>query len=230
MPPGIAMHEDVIEHEELTQGIRALNDATTELGIGAENAFKEAAEALFGQEPEILLSVRAARIAAREQGDAIHRAALGLLARAPGSGAAMRRIVELQQTAVGFRRIAEHAAQIAEQAQALGGSSERLLRQAACADEVILRRIVRQTYLQIRGAVIICATRDTARARLLLREQATLVDLSTSLKRMIETAIRMNPHQALQAFPLQQIVLVSAEMEAIGARAAGICAVIVADS
>ncbi len=214
---------DEPDDEAVAQGMRALNDAVTELGIQAENAFKEAAEALFEQEPQITASVRAARVVAVQQHAALQEATRALLARFTLSGKIMRRVGELQQTAVEFRRITEHAAAIAELAQALDGSGELLLQRAECADTLILRRLVRQTYLLVRGAVIVCATRDTARARRLARDKESLRALVTSLKGMIEVAIQANP---LQAFPMQQLVLVGAEMEYIGARAAAVCGAI----
>jgi hypothetical protein len=217
------MRGEPSDEENLSQGIRSLNDAITELGIQAENAFKEAAEALFGQESAITASVWAVRATVVRQHGWAHETALALLAQAHGPGRPVRRIVELQQTAIEFRRIAEHAAAIAELAQALGGSGEFLLHQAGCTDPLVLRHIVRQTYLLVRGAVIVCATRDTARARQLAHEETSLHTLIASLKRMTELAIQANP---LQAFPLQQLVLVGAEMQYIGARAAAVCGAI----
>jgi Na+/phosphate symporter len=218
-----AMHGEPDHQATLVQAIRALNDAITELGIQAENTFKEAAEALFGQEPAITASVRAARVTVARHHEAVHETALALLAQTNGPGRETRRLVELQQTAVEFRRIAERSAAIAELAQALNGSAEFILHRAGCVDPLILRRIVRQTYLLVRGAVIVCATRDTARARLLVKDMDSLRSSVTDLKSMIEQAIQANP---LQAFPLQQLVLVGAEMEHIGARAAIVCGVI----
>jgi phosphate uptake regulator len=225
MPVGGLMPDEMTEHEQLAQAVHALNDEITELGILAENAFKEAAEGLFGQEQVISESVRAAHAEAQNRYANFHTTALALLAQAPPQSDAMRRIVELQQTALEFRRIAQHAATMAEHAQALGSSVELPLMRADCPDPSVLRRIVRQAYLLVRGAVIICATRDTARARLLAREDTLLDLLSSSLREQVEVAIHAHP---LQAFPLQRVVLIGAEMEAIGNRAASICNAILA--
>jgi phosphate uptake regulator len=220
MPTGSVMQDEQSEHEGLLLRIRLLGDGCTELGILAENAFKEAAEALFGQEWALARSVRQARDEALRLRTTLHAQALALLAQAQGQGESMRRIVELEQAAADFCRIAEHAAQIADHAQSLGGSGEHLLSRAGVDDPAILRRIIRQTYLQVRGAVIVCATRDTARARLLAREDGTLDELARQRGSAIDRAIHTMP---LQAYPLQQLVLVGMQMAAIGDRVVSSC-------
>jgi phosphate uptake regulator len=221
MPASDVMYERSEQEAAHAQRIHVLNEGITEFGIQAENVFKEAAEALFGQEPEITASVRAARVMAGTQYADLHDQALALqYAQAGRPSREQRRIVELVVTANAFLRVAEHAGNIAELAQALSGSGELHLQRANCPDPLVLRRIVRQTYLLVRGAVIVCATRDTARARLLARDQETLRSLVVSLKAMVADIIRADP---LHAFPFQQLVRVGAEMEYIGTRVVVIC-------
>ncbi|MBF6590981.1 MAG: phosphate uptake regulator PhoU [Ktedonobacterales bacterium] len=214
------MNDELAEREQVRASLAQLGDLATELGILAENAFKEAAEALFGQESALTESVRGGRQAAISMYVTIHEQALYLLAHSQAPGESVRRVIELQQTAAEFQRIAGHAWQIAAYALDLRISAELALQRAGCADPAILRRIVRQTYLQVRGAVIVCATRDTARARLLAREDDTLDQLYATLRSMLHSAIAAAP---LHAFPLHHIILVGAEMEAIGNRAVAIC-------
>ncbi|HEX6123079.1 MAG TPA: hypothetical protein VFY89_07960, partial [Ktedonobacterales bacterium] len=95
-----------------------------------------------------------------------------------------------------------------------------LLVRAGADDPAILRRIIRQTYLQVRGAVIVSATRDTARARLLAQEDSVLDELVRQLGQAIDRAIHTMP---LQAYPLQQVVLVGMRMAAIGDRVVSSC-------
>src|SRR5579862_5651246 len=156
MPASNVMNDSPDAEQSLAQTLRAFNDEVTEFGIRAETAFKEAAEALFGQELAITASVSAARANVGWQHNVLHETALALLVLEAGrSSRESRRIVELQQTALEFRRVIEHANTISELAQALGGSGELVLQRAECVDPLVLRRIVRQTYLLIRGAVIV---------------------------------------------------------------------------
>lgn len=200
--------------------LRGLADETTEIGIVAEDAFKNASAALYGEEPDAAwIAIENERIATQEC-RIVHQKALVLLGRQIASGDTMRRIIELQQFASEFARIAEDAKAIAEQALALGGSGEAHLLRAGGDAPILFVQIVRQAYIQVRGCVIATTTRDTALARRLILEDNELDRLFLEYKSVLNAAIFSNPRAAAT---LGRLLLVGVHFEDIGNRVGAIC-------
>lgn len=207
--------EQYIEDE-----LGGLGDETTEIGIIAEDAFKNASAALYGEEPDAAwIAIENERVAA-QRFQALHQKALALLGRHIPSGETMRRVIELQQVAAEFARIAEDAKSIAEQALALGGTGEAQLLRAGGDAPILFVQIVRQAYVQVRGCVIATTTRDTALARRLLHEDDELDRLFLEYKSVLNAAILSN---ARAAATLGRLVLVGVHFEDIGNRVVAIC-------
>lgn len=207
--------DDIIEDE-----LRDLEDETTEIGIVAEDAFKNASAALYGEEPDAAwIAIENERIAA-QQFRAVHQKALALLSRQVMSGDPMHRIIVLQQFASEFARIAQDAKAIAEQALALGGAGETLLLSAGGDAPILFVQIVRQAYIQVRGCVIATTTWDTALARRLIVEDGELDGLFVEYKSVLNGAILSN---ARAVATLGRLLLVGVHFEAIGNRVGTIC-------
>ncbi|MGH2487048.1 MAG: PhoU domain-containing protein, partial [Ktedonobacterales bacterium] len=105
--------------------VAGLLDEVTELGLKAEDVFKNASAALlFPQEAQ------AAHIAMEHEQQcallyrSLHQRSLGLLRHNAPSSAVLRRTVEVQQIAAEFARIADDSRQIAEHALWLGGMAD----------------------------------------------------------------------------------------------------------
>lgn len=197
-----------------------LADETTEIGIVAEDAFKNACAALYGEEPDAAwIAIENERLAS-QQFRQVHQKALAVLARQAPPGDTRRRILELQQYAAEFARIAEDAKAVAEQALALGGAGETLLLRAGGDAPMLFVQIVRQAYIQVRGCVIATTTRDTALARRLIAEDAELDRLFQRYKLVLNAAILSNSRTAAT---LGRLLLVGVHFEDIGNRVVAIC-------
>jgi phosphate uptake regulator len=198
-----------------------LADETTELGIFAEDIFKNASAALlFGFDPETSHSVLAAGLACAQQHRAIHQRALELLFQSAAAGEETRHIVETQALAAEFARIADAGRQIAEQALALGDLAEMYLLDVGDDAPGLLVQLIRQAYVEVRGCVLASTTRDTALAQRLLREDAELDHLFLLYKNQLERSIAANPRGA---HPLHRLLLVGVHLESIGNHVVAAC-------
>lgn len=212
---------ELLEQETIIEAeLLGLADETTEIGIVAEDAFKNASAALYGEEPDAAwIAIENERLAT-QQFLQVHQKALALLGRQAQSGDTMRRIIELQQYAAEFARIADDAKAIAEQALALGGAGEAQLLLAGDEAPSLFIQIVRQAYIQVRGSVIATTTRDTALARRLIAEDGELDRLFREYKHALNTAILSNSRMAAT---LGRLLLVGVHFEDIGNRVVVIC-------
>ncbi len=201
--------------------VSKLAEETTELGIFAEDIFKNASAALlYGFDREMSHLVLEAGWVCEHQQRAIHQRALGLLQRAAAAGQELRQILETQAVAAEFARIAEDSRLIAEQSLELGEMSK--MYQLGVSDDTpkLLERLVRQAFVEVRGCVLASTTRDTTLARRLIREDIELDRLYRLYKSQIEQAIAANPRGAL---PLHRLLLVGVHLEDIGNRVVSAC-------
>lgn len=206
--------------ERIEDEIASLTEETTELAILAEDAFKNAAAALYGQEQEAAFIALEHERTCAQMARAIHSRALVLLAGYLSTGDDMRHILELQQFAGEFARIAEDARIIAEQALQLGGMGEAYLLRATGDAALLLLQLVRQTYIEVRGCIIATMTHDTAIARRLVAEDGELDRLFLAFKYVVEAAIRTD---MASSGPLQRLLLVGVRLEDVGNRVVAIC-------
>src|SRR5262249_40655536 len=152
-------------------------DETTELGILAEDAFKNAAAALYVAEPDVATSAQRDAHTCAQTHYGINQRALALLARRLPSGDAMRRVVEVQRIAAEFAHIADHSRAIAEHALVLGGTVDGDLLAVGGDAAILLLWMVRQAYIEVRACVVATTTRDTNMARRIIEEDGELVRL-----------------------------------------------------
>jgi len=204
---GFAMEEEV----------RRLGEEVTELGIVAEDGFKDAASGLLGIGVELVRGV--AEAGAPYRAEALHARIARVLGHPAVSTDQMRRTAELQSIAAGFAAISEHAHRMATHMLALGGAGADLKRDA---HEIydLLFHLARQAWFQIRGGIIIASTRDAARARMLLAEGPRLDELCAALNRLVQRAIATNRGPA---WLFQEVLVIAHHMKDIGAEAGAIC-------
>ena len=128
-----------------------LADDTTELGLTAEEVFKNASAALYAEEPEAALGAVADAQACASQHRELNSRILGMLAQQLPGPDAVRQTVEVQRIASQFAQIARLAREIADHAFALRGTVEDEL--FALGDDVplLLIRMLRQTYVEVRA-------------------------------------------------------------------------------
>lgn len=199
---------------------RLLEDVT-ELGLLAEDVFKNASAALlFPQESQSAhVAIECERRYALMY-RSLHQRSLGLLRHGAIVNAALRRVVETQQIAAEFLRIADDSRQIAEHALWLAGMADTRLIQIGGDAPMLLVQLVRQAYVEIRGAVIATTTHDTVLAKRLLIEDSELDQLYLSFKGDIERAISGNPRHAAD---LNRLLLIAVILEDIGNRVVSTC-------
>lgn len=204
----------------MEEEVRRLIEETTELGIAAEELFKDTASALFGQTlAPARLAIERVPQCARLRTE-IHQRVLATMSRHTLSTDQMRRMAETLQTVAEFARIAEHVRALAEYLITLHGTAETEVLRVSKVAHSLLVGIVRQTYVEVRGGVILSTTRDTALAKRLMAEDVALDGLYQEYKATLEAAVAANPWQA---HPLNYLLLVGSEMEHIGNRIVAIC-------
>ncbi|HLY32163.1 MAG TPA: hypothetical protein VKQ36_14125 [Ktedonobacterales bacterium] len=222
------MAQTVGREEQCEDELQQLVDDTTELGVAVGDIFRNAAASLFESPREVSESALQGVQWARPMATTLRQQALAILRRFSPVGAHLRRVVELQQCINEFATIADHAGAIAQHGQALGGKAEYLLRHLPhtptipTPDDsfVILLEMIQQVYYEIRGCLIVCAARDTEKARRVVSENAKLALLCQQLKVQLDQAIRMRPREAL---PLHRLLLVTTRIAEIGDRAVAMC-------
>lgn len=208
-------HEESLEDE-----IAVLSDETIELGLYAEEIFKNASAALYPQAAD------AAQFAIETEGvciriyHSIHQTALTILASHRPAGDQLRRIVELQQIAADFAHIAEDGRQIAEHALSLAGTAEAELSLISNNGMSLLLQMLRQTYVEVRGCVVVTTVRGTSMARRLLAEDAELDQLFLSFKGLLDATIEAYPRNVAR---LQRLLLIGVSLEDMGNRVVAIC-------
>jgi phosphate uptake regulator len=80
--------------------------------------------------------------------------------------------------------------------------------------------MLRQTYVEVRGSVVVTTVRGTSMARRLLAEDAELDRLFLSFKALLEATIGIYPRNVAR---LQRLLLVGVSLEDIGNHAVSIC-------
>ena len=212
--------QKVGREEQFEDELQKLADGVTELGIAVGDIFRNAVAALFEPGREAGLSAIQAEREARQAATILRQESLAALRRLAPVGEQVRRAVELQQFAGEFAAIAERAAAIAQHALALGDSAEHSLQRVSYDAPDLLRQIVYQAYVEMRGCLIVCAARDTEKARRVIVENAELRSYYQALKQRLDQAIRAEPREAL---PLHRLLLMTTRMVEIGDRAVAIC-------
>lgn len=210
--------DDTFAHDE-DETLGALYAAATELGVVAEDIFKNAATALYEPQIAIIQGITEAESQCVQMQYDIHRQALGLLAAWGAEGERLRMVIAVQQVSLAFVRIAHDGRQIAELALALMGEVGALLAYAGD-DGSLLQQLIRQTYVEVRGGVLAVTLRDAAMARRVVAEDTRLDGLFLAFKSLLDSAILTNPRAAA---PLQRLLLVGVHLEDIGNRVVGIC-------
>ncbi len=215
-------HEGPLEDE-----IAVLSDETIELGLYAEEIFKNGSAALYPQAIDSAqFAIETGRVCAQIY-RSIHQAALAILASHMPAGDQLRRIIELQQIAAEFARIADDGRQIAEHALWLAGTAESELSLISSEGMNLLVQILRQTYVEVRGCVVVTTVHGTVMARRLIAEDAELDRLFLSFKGLLDATIGAYPRNVAR---LQRLLLVGVSLEDIGNRVVSICRTLLYES
>jgi phosphate uptake regulator len=215
-------HEGPLEDE-----IAVLSDETIELGLYAEEIFKNGSAALYPQALDSAqFAIETGRVCTQIY-RSIHQAALAILASHMPAGDHLRRIVELQQIASEFARIADDGRQIAEHALWLAGTAETELSLISGEGMNLLVQMLRQTYVEVRGCVVVTTVHGTAMARRLIAEDAELDRLFLSFKGLLDATISAYPRNVAR---LQRLLLVGVSLEDIGNRVVSICRTLLYES
>ncbi|HEV7130109.1 MAG TPA: PhoU domain-containing protein [Ktedonobacterales bacterium] len=200
--------------------IARLADEVTELAFLAMDAFKYAAEALFGRQPEVARFALDATTSSTGIAWDVHQKAVGILAHWSPTGEALARIVELQRTSAEYAGIAASSRHVAEQAMVLPAGAEQILAyidQTACRT---LTSLVHQVYIALRGCLILMTTSDRGLARRIIAEDAELERLYTALVASLDQVIGRQPQRAQ---PLRDLMLALDALRHIGACVVAIC-------
>jgi len=214
------MAQKVGREAQFEDELQRLADAAAELGVGVGEMFRNAAAALFEPGREAGQTALRDERLIRQLVTTFRQESLIALRRYTPVGDQLRRVVELQQFVGEFGAIGERAASIAQHALALGGSAEHRLTRVSPDAPAYLRQIIYQAYVEMRGCLIVCAARDTEKARRVIQENAELRRYYQALKRQVDDAIQLDPRDAL---PLHRLLLVATRLAEIGDRAVAIC-------
>lgn len=202
-----------------SEEVDRLSDDIAELALLAEDVFKNASAALYVPDAGAVHAVVEAADECARMHYALNQRALTVLGLVSADPDLARRIVELQQSAVEFARIATASREIAEHALALCGSAENDLLEIGVDAPALLVHMLRQAYVELRASVVASATRDTVMARRIIAEDGELQRLYLMYKGAIERAIGANPRNAAR---LSRLVLVGLQLHDIGSHVVAI--------
>jgi phosphate uptake regulator len=200
--------------------VSELADEVAGLGILAMEAFKNAAAALF--DPEHIIAHSAIQVAATSvmAENALHQRAVAILARWAPTGGELKRIVNLQRTAMEYAHISEHSKRAAEYALALPGTVEQVVHLAHDQASPLLVGLVRQVYVALRGSLVVATTQNRTIAGRLIVEDAELGRLYQEIQSSMEGAVATRPQRAVAVRHVLSMLL---EFRQIGARVVAIC-------
>jgi|GEM_PF-1380595 len=232
-------HERQVEHERrewqyeqervrerlMEDQVGALAAETTDLGILAEDAFKNAASSLFGWGLDGARSVLEMAYPPY-QNSSLHERIVEAIGQVSSSGEQMRHLAELQVIASAFARIGSRSREIARHALEMGENADRDLLAGFAPIYPLLFGLVQQGFVEIRGSVMISNARDTVRARRLLEEDSQMDLFYLRMQRTVQQAIEFNP---LRSFLFQQALLVGARIKDIGDDVRAICRAVLHD-
>lgn len=196
-----------------------LGDDIAELALLAEDVFKNACAALYVPDADAVHAVIDTANTCVRMHQALNQRALAVLGLASADPDLARKIVELQQSAVEFARIAAASREIADHAFALRGNAEHDLSEISADASALLVYMLRQAYVELRASVVVSATRDTMMARRIIAEDGELQRLYLIYKGIIERAISVNPGNAAR---LSRLALVGVQLHNIGSRVVAI--------
>lgn len=202
--------------EPVDEDVRRLGEETTELGIAAEDTFKNAVAALYTS------GLPAASVVEVATTSDVHirRAIAELLNHPSLSAEHFRHIAQIQSIAAAFVRIGEHAREIAGHALALHGAAEAELARISPDVDDLLRQLVRQTYIVTRGSVVISSSHDGETANRVMDAAAELDRIYLEFRRAVLHAINLH---AGRAVVLQHFLLAGARLQEIGHQARAVC-------
>lgn len=206
--------------DQLPDEIGKLASDTTELGIVVGDMFRYACAGLFGQEPETARFVMDSQNWVARASVALDLRVRSIIRRYHPGGDSIRRIVELQQAAAQYARIAERSSGISDHALALGGAGDQVLASVAPDAPGLLYALISLVYEQMRGVFLVTAARDMTQARTLVQNHAEVEGYYSALQIRLAHRIRSQPYTALE---LQRVLMVTDHMRSIGASVVAIC-------
>lgn len=207
-------------HQQFDDECGRLAEEVTELGLRAEDVFKNATAALLDCDPQMTLSVIESADFCEQMRHAIHARALTLLTYVVSTPEDTRQLVELQSVAAAFAQISAHGRKIAEQALSLNGMGEMTLARIGNGAQELFVQMVRQVYTEMRACIFVFTSREMPAARRLISEDAKLDRLYQAFERLLNQEISRNPRSAA---PLHRLLLVGMALEAMGNHAITIC-------
>ncbi len=206
--------------DQLPDEIGKLASDTTELGIVVGDMFRYACAGLFGQEPETARFVMDSQTWVAQASLALDRRVRSIIQRYHPGGDSIRRIVELQQAATQYARIAERSSRISDHALALRGAGDQVLASVAPDAQGLLYALISLVYEQMRGVFLVTAARDMAQARALVANHTEVDGYYNALLIRLTHRIKRQPYTALA---LQRVMMITDDMRLIGASVVSIC-------
>jgi hypothetical protein len=198
--------------------VLALAQETAALGDAVEEAFKNAASAFydFYDGPAEL----AQGIASVPVADAALLAKIvAVLRQRALAGEHYRRIGELQQMAAAFAQMGRHCHDIAGVALELHGAAQTAVAQTAPDVNELLRMLIQQTYVVVRGIVVAVHSAHAPTARHVIAAAMELDRILLDLRNAAQRAIAFHSNCTL---PLQHVVVAGGRMREIGIQAQAI--------
>lgn len=196
----------------LDDDIHRLIEMVTELGIGVEDILLGGIMALLGEGTQGARQAQKACDECEARYQMAHHFGLELLMDDRVTPEQTRRIVELQQISQAFRRIAQAAKRIAEQALVLQPSIDEVLAHVG-ASMNLLEYLMKQTRVHLRNTILYSTSRYRDYARTIIEEDADMRRAYMILESRVQEAIREQPRTS---FPMQQLLGIATWLDSIG--------------
>lgn len=206
--------------DQLPDAIGRLAADTTEMGIVVSDMFRYACHDLFELIPETARFIAQSQEWVAYSARVLEQQARSIILQYHPGSDDLRRIVELQQAASQYGRIAVRSSHIAEQARALGGASEEALARLAVSTSDIFNQLIALVYEQMRGVFLVTAARDLTQARKLVEHEAEAMEYHGVIQTRLKYHAWNEPNAAL---PLQRLIMVTTDMREIVVSVVAIC-------
>lgn len=196
----------------LDDDIHRLVEMVTELGIGVEDILLSGLMALLGEGSHGARQAQKACDECEGRYQMAHHFGLELLLDDRATPEQTRRIVELQQISLAFRRIAQAAKRIAEQSLTLQPGIDEVVAHVGASMD-LLEYLIKQTRVHLRNAILYSTSRDRNYARVILEEDADMRRAYMILESRVQEAISEQPRTS---FPMQQLLGIATWLDTIG--------------
>ena len=206
------------ELEQLDTEIRLLADRVVDLGLYAEEMFKNAISLLFTRDWSNVISIF--QSSPDVSPVTLVGEAIQLLARWAPTQERLRMVVALQQAADEFGIILTIIGHLAEKAHSIENTIEEYFQQIGPVGQQAFYQLIQSAHIQLRGCVVALSTRQARMASKVITQDGALDQAYMQMQAASRNAIMADPSLTM---PLALLSVIVADIEQMGNHITRIC-------